>query len=257
MLRPSGAAALARLRHGRGGSPWRLRCLPVCASTERELSDWLADDPWQGVTARAVLAERQRAGHGQWGRVWTSPAGGVWLSAALPWPAQGCAPALLGLAVAAALAERLRRAGLPVRIKWPNDLLVHGCKLAGILPRMVHRGASVRLARVGVGLNVVNTVPPGAIAIADCLPAAQRSPQPLVWAAEVLEALDAAVVMAAEPSRVCAATEALLWAREVRSPDTGEAWSIQGLAEDGALLLANGASTMRWTRWADAPGSAP
>ena len=63
--------------------------------------------------------------------------------------------------------------------------------------------------------------------------------------------------MAAEPSRVCAATEALLWAREVRSPDTGEAWSIQGLAEDGALLLANGPSTMRWTRWADAPGSAP
>ena len=65
--------------------PWRLRLLPVCASTEVELSRWLH----QGASAPlAVLARRQRHGCGQRQRHWQSPPGGLWLSAALPWQAQ-------------------------------------------------------------------------------------------------------------------------------------------------------------------------
>ena len=61
--------------------------------------------------------------------------------------------------MALALVERIERIGVNVNIKWPNDLLVDGQKLAGILPRLFFRGGTLRLLRVGVGLNVFNNVP--------------------------------------------------------------------------------------------------
>ena len=144
---------------------WNLRWLPVCSSTETCLAEWLQDAP-DLVRPRAVVAGRQRRGIGQRGRPWQSPTGGVWLSAAMPWPGQSATAAgLLGLAVALELANRLERPGVPVRIKWPNDLLVDGRKLAGLLPRLVHRGNRLRMVRCGVGLNVCNNVPAGGIAL--------------------------------------------------------------------------------------------
>ena len=115
---------------------------------------------------RAVIATHQRRGVGQWGRAWVSPPGGVWISAALPWtsPASGQA-GLLGLALALSLVQRLERRGLSVQIKWPNDLLVHGRKLAGLLPGVVQRGSQLRLLRIGLGLNVRNPVPSEGIAL--------------------------------------------------------------------------------------------
>ena len=89
-----------------------------------------------------------------------SPRGGLWISAALPWQGGRSASAMLiGLAVATVLAEHLERRGLEVAIKWPNDLLVNGRKLAGLLPRLVQRGSTIRLVRIGVGLNVENRIP--------------------------------------------------------------------------------------------------
>ena len=166
--------------------PWRLRGVPVCASTETVLDRWLAgdqdlagDEPLPAP--RAVIARRQRHGHGQRGRPWSSPAGGVWLSAALPWPPEPGTAASVGLAVAVGLCLRLETKRLPVRIKWPNDLVLTGgagaqpqggrggsgpLKLAGLLPRLRLRGGTCRWARIGVGLNVANRVPPGAVALA-------------------------------------------------------------------------------------------
>ena len=110
----------------------------------------------------------------------------------------------------------------------------------------------MRLARVGVGLNVVNRVPPGAIALADCQPkVVQRSSSALIWTAEVLSALDRAQNLVLDPDAVCQATEARLWSRQVRDPDTGGHWHVEGLREDGALLLRQGARTTSWTRWLD------
>jgi len=197
------------------------------------------------------MARRQIRGQGQWGRLWQAPAGGVWISAALPWSGPGVEAGLFGLAVAVGLAERLEAAGLTVAIKWPNDLLVDGRKVAGILPRMVHRGSRVRLARVGLGLNVVNAVPPGAIALKQLLP---RS-LPLPWTAEVLTALERAMDLATVPEAVVEATEARLWARTVNDPSTAELWTVEGLAQDGALRLRHGTRTTSWTRWGDLSSS--
>ena len=83
---------------------------------------------------------------------------------------------LIGLAVATGLAERLERRGLEVAIKWPNDLLVNGRKLAGLLPRLVQRGSTLRLVRIGVGLNVENRIPSHGVALRQVLGPAGGSP---------------------------------------------------------------------------------
>ena len=147
--------------------PWRLRLLPVCASTEVELSRWLH----QGASAPlAVLARRQRHGRGQRQRHWQSPPGGLWLSAALPWqgPAPVQDPSQLPLVVAGAVAAELdilaRWARPPqrLRLKAPNDLMVGQRKLAGVLTSAVWRGGELRQLRVGLGLNGRHPIaPPG------------------------------------------------------------------------------------------------
>jgi BirA family biotin operon repressor/biotin-[acetyl-CoA-carboxylase] ligase len=213
---------------------WRLRVLPVCASTELELERWLA----AGVQPPlALLAQQQRHGHGQQGRVWQSPPGGVWLSAALPWPAQPAEAASLALAAAVGIALQLESLGLKPQIKWPNDLLIDGRKLAGILPRLRWRGGRVRYAQLGVGLNGLNRVPAGAINLAEALGQRQHpQAQPACLAARLLRGLEWAAAAADQPELVRRQAEQRLW-----QPDgiehNGELWSVAGLAADGGLRL--------------------
>jgi BirA family biotin operon repressor/biotin-[acetyl-CoA-carboxylase] ligase len=230
---------------------WRLRALPVCASTERELDRWLARTGGRAAlpdAARlerplAVLARRQRFGHGQLGRPWFSPAGGVWLSAALPWPVEATAAASLALAVAVGLALELEALALPVRIKWPNDLLLEFpggrmAKVAGLLPGLRLRGGRVRWARVGVGLNGRNPVPPGATNLVPLLGVARADP--LRLAARVLAALEWAVASAERPEAVRALAERRLLLPPGPVWLEGEAWRAVGLAADGGLVLCRG-----------------
>jgi BirA family biotin operon repressor/biotin-[acetyl-CoA-carboxylase] ligase len=214
--------------------PWRLQWLPVCASTERQLDQALA----QGLAPPlAVIAAHQRHGHGQAGRQWVSPRGGVWLSAALPWAQPtGDAPlAAPALAVTLGLALQLEALGLKPAIKWPNDLLLQGRKLAGVLPRLRWRGGQLLGARVGVGLNLCNRVPPGAIALAD---------QPLHLGLErgtalVLRALEWAVAASAQPELVRRQAERRLW-KDGPVVVSGLAWDVAGLEGDGGLRLRRG-----------------
>ncbi|MCP9932320.1 biotin--[acetyl-CoA-carboxylase] ligase [Cyanobium sp. Candia 9D4] len=230
-------------------APWRLRWLPVCASTETELDRWLARDPRLAgdrplLAPRAVIARRQRFGRGQQGRPWCSPAGGVWLSAALPWPAQAATAAAPGLAVAVGLCLRLEARGLPVRLKWPNDLLLPGAggprKLAGLLPRLRLRGGSCRWARVGVGLNASNRAPQGGVALAELLGAGCADPRH--WVGEVLAALEWAMAWAGRPQEVCRQAERRLHLPNGPIHLDGIDWWPAGLAADGGLRLVAGSA---------------
>ena len=156
---------------------WQLRRLPVCASTEIELDRWLEQRQASALPQEwlAVAARRQRFGHGQQGRPWLSPEGGLWLSAAIPWAGALPGTASLGLAVAVGLAQQLEALGLAVRLKWPNDLLVGDRKIAGLLPRLRLRGQRIRAAQVGVGLNGCNRVPPRALSVAEATPRRDQS----------------------------------------------------------------------------------
>jgi BirA family biotin operon repressor/biotin-[acetyl-CoA-carboxylase] ligase len=127
-----------------------------------------------------VLADEQTAGRGRQGRVWHSAAGtGVWV-AALVRPAvapEGGAFAIrAGLAMVAAVSEAAPEAS--PRLKWPNDLMVHGRKAGGVLCEARWMGARLGWIAVGVGVNVRGPVAAevrgSAIALDDVAHAATR-----------------------------------------------------------------------------------
>lgn len=240
-----GRLAARRRQLGGGEAAWQLRWCPVCASTERLLDRWLAapSTPERLERPRAVLAGRQRFGHGQRGRVWHAPAGGVWLSAALPWPGPAERVAPPGLAAAVALARELDGLGLPVRLKWPNDLVLLAAdgrplKLAGLLPRLRQRGPTVRWARLGLGLNGRNRVPAGATALAGRIGPLAAGPERL--APLVLRSLEVAMALAGQRELVRRAAEALLWLPPEPVVHQGRLWQPLGLDGGGGLRLVDG-----------------
>jgi len=102
-----------------------------------------------------VLAETQTAGHGRLGREWHSPVGGLWFSAILRPQLTPAESARLLFAAGLAVAEALREHyGLRVETKWPNDVLVNGRKICGVLAEMNSVGGKVNFVVVGVGINV-------------------------------------------------------------------------------------------------------
>ncbi len=105
---------------------------------------------------QACLAEVQQAGRGRRGRSWMAPFG-CGLCMSISWRFLEVPPAFsaLGLAVAVAVVRALRRFGAAdVGVKWPNDLLWHDCKLAGILIEMRGESAGPAHVVIGIGLNV-------------------------------------------------------------------------------------------------------
>ncbi|HZE21944.1 MAG TPA: biotin--[acetyl-CoA-carboxylase] ligase [Desulfobaccales bacterium] len=119
-----------------------------------------------------VVAEAQTGGRGRLGRQWHSPAGvGLYASLVL----RPLLPPLelpqITLTTAVAVVRAVRRAaGVTPGIKWPNDLLLHGKKLAGILTEMETESDRIRHVVIGLGLNVNNPeVPPELAATATSL----------------------------------------------------------------------------------------
>ncbi len=103
-----------------------------------------------------LAAERQLAGRGRAGRAWHSTIGGG-LTFSVLWRFAGGAFALGGasLAVAVAMVRALRGLGVPeVHVKWPNDIVHSGCKLAGILIELRGDALGPTDVVVGVGVNV-------------------------------------------------------------------------------------------------------
>ncbi|MBD8908006.1 biotin--[acetyl-CoA-carboxylase] ligase [Methylorubrum zatmanii] len=111
-----------------------------------------------------VTARRQEAGRGRRGNGWTSPEGN--LAASLLMPVAGVAPemvATLGFVAGVALVDAIRDARSPqgiaasattIHLKWPNDVLVEGAKLAGILLEAESLPGGRRAVVVGFGVNV-------------------------------------------------------------------------------------------------------
>ncbi len=102
-----------------------------------------------------VVAECQTAGRGRRGRAWVSPEGaGIYLSLiARPRISPAEAPRLTLLTAVAAADAVIAETGVPVRIKWPNDLLVDGRKLAGILTEIRTEMDLVDYVVIGIGIN--------------------------------------------------------------------------------------------------------
>ena len=143
----------------------------------------------QGAGAGTVaIAQQQTSGRGQHGRVWHSEPGGLYLSLALEpdWPVTNLAASGAQLTCMSAwgIAIALNNLGLPIRIKWPNDLFFEGKKLGGILTETKLAQSStnfsssqggansptrIKQAVIGVGINWHNPVPETAITLAKVL----------------------------------------------------------------------------------------
>ena len=145
-----------------------LRCFSTVTSTNT-LAIRLADaGAREGTT---LLADAQTAGRGRRGREWFSPPGsGVYVSVILrpsvdeaPRPSTSL-PSRITLAAGVALAEGVRAStGLPVELKWPNDLVFERRKLAGILAEMATTGSDGAVV-LGIGINVRATAFPPKLA---------------------------------------------------------------------------------------------
>ena len=100
-----------------------------------------------------VITERQTAGRGRFGRNWVSPEGNLYFSVVFR-PSRSVLP-LLTMVSGVAVVRTVRKVtGLSPAIKWPNDVLVDGKKVSGILVEAVAEGTSVRDAVVGIGVNI-------------------------------------------------------------------------------------------------------
>jgi BirA family biotin operon repressor/biotin-[acetyl-CoA-carboxylase] ligase len=133
-----------------GGRVWYdVRVVTATGSTNADAAAAAAAGEPEGVV---VVAEQQSAGRGRLTRRWDSPPRAGLLVSVLLRPTVGpAAAALLPLLTGLALAEALDAvAGVTPRLKWPNDLLVDGRKLGGILAERSPDGAVV----VGFGINV-------------------------------------------------------------------------------------------------------
>lgn len=101
-----------------------------------------------------IMAARQTAGRGRRGRAWISPPGNLYATLLLRDPAPAAVAPQLGFVTALALHDAVAAAAPDLadrlRLKWPNDLLCAGCKLAGIL--IEGEGVPVAAA-IGIGVN--------------------------------------------------------------------------------------------------------
>ncbi|WP_414576349.1 biotin--[acetyl-CoA-carboxylase] ligase [Anabaena sp. CCY 9402-a] len=149
---------LAALTAGReyDDLPFSLHIFDSVPSTNRTL--WELINQGAGV-GTVVIATQQTAGRGQWGRQWTSPTGGLYLSVAIAPNLAANASYQLTLATAWGIAHQLRRCGISVGIKWPNDLVLDGRKLGGILTETKVNQGKITQAVIGVGINWSNPVP--------------------------------------------------------------------------------------------------
>jgi len=118
-------------------------------------NDWAKELAELGASEGTIaIAETQMTGRGRFGREWASPKGGLWFSVILRpelKPAEAVKVVFVaGLAVAEVLRELY---GLRVETKWPNDVLVNGRKVCGILAEMNTTGEKVNYVIVGIGVN--------------------------------------------------------------------------------------------------------
>jgi BirA family biotin operon repressor/biotin-[acetyl-CoA-carboxylase] ligase len=194
----------------------------------------------------AVLARRQEQGRGSFGRAWSSPAGNLYLSVLL----RPCGPlregGLWSLFAAVALAdavEPLLSDAARLKVKWPNDLLLDGCKLAGILLDSA-AGPDGRFASliIGFGLNLASK-PELPDRQAACLADIVTPPPPEAVAAALLErighwlAIQQAEGFAPVRAAWLARTIPLATPLLLRQGGQDVPGIFAGLAEDGSLLV--------------------
>lgn len=130
---------------------WTAEHLEVCENTMAEARQRALDGAPDGTV---VVAERMEHGKGQHGHAWHAPEGG-WYASVVLRDLQD--PRLLTLALGNAVADVLEVAGAEPELKWVNDVLVDGKKVAGILVEGESTGDRFDFLVAGIGVNLNGT----------------------------------------------------------------------------------------------------
>jgi BirA family biotin operon repressor/biotin-[acetyl-CoA-carboxylase] ligase len=223
-----------------------IRVFQETTSTSDVIEKLARDDVKEGAV---VFAESQTKGRGRLGRKWLSPSGkGLWFSVLLRPELRPQETTRLTVAAATALRRAIQKeTGLQPAIKWPNDILVNGRKVAGILTELSAELDRVKHVIIGIGVDVnlnAGEFPPELRRQATSLKveAGQAVSRPAL-ATAILRELDADYArlcggefgaVADEWEAHCAtlgqAVAIRIGARQVRG-------RAESLGEDGALLL--------------------
>jgi len=246
------AAALRATEARRRGFGDPLHYFHETTSTNDVAAQYAEHGAPEGTT---VLAASQTAGRGRLGRTWHSPPGaGLYFSTIVR---DTRAAPYLTLAGGVAVAEGIRTAtGLPLEIKWPNDVVTPGStglsrrrKLAGVLAEASSSSEGLQYVVLGIGINVAATA--YAPALADRASAIEvelgREVEPATVLVEVLAAFarEVAALAAGDPSGLLARWRSLapssMGAAVEFETAAGRVHGVaSGIAADGALLVRAG-----------------
>lgn len=225
--------------------------LAECGSTNDEAARLARAGANHGTV---VIAQAQRAGRGRNGRVWASPPGaGLYLSAVLrpPLPLVDVPP--MTLAIGVGVCDAARAAGADAVLKWPNDVLVAGKKLAGVLVEAQSQGPRLEAVIVGIGVNICGELPDEVSDGALTLEVAAQAPIDreafiATLLAQVERWIDRYVAMGVT-GVIPAWQERMAPGLVARAG--GLVGEVAGLADDGALLLRDSAGALHRVRSGD------
>ena len=147
---PLSAAAIApHLR----AADLKVEAVATTGSTNADLMARARERAFRSPVLR--VAGTQTGGRGRLGRRWLDGGASLLFSLGLPWRKDPASTPEVTLACGLAAAEALHAQGIHVGLKWPNDLLLDGRKLAGILCEMAEDPAGGRSLIIGMGVNLI------------------------------------------------------------------------------------------------------
>jgi BirA family biotin operon repressor/biotin-[acetyl-CoA-carboxylase] ligase len=133
-----------------------LKELAEVDSTQNLVRELGAEEAPEGTV---VVAKRQTAGRGRRGRTWVSPEGGLYMSVLLRPPSSAMLQTLT-LASSLAVVQGIKKATeLDALISWPNDIMIGGKKVAGVIAESNYAGQKLSFVALGIGVNCNSGVP--------------------------------------------------------------------------------------------------
>lgn len=130
---------------------WEIRSIPICNST----MDFAENLINLGYNRVIVLSKEQKQGRGRNKRIWESPEGGIWLSIGVN---KECDPIEISTPVVESV-ESLLKNYVNCYIKEPNDILIDGKKVCGILVEAKIINNKIKQFIIGIGINFSNEIP--------------------------------------------------------------------------------------------------
>jgi len=235
-----------------------IRYFDSIGSTNNEALAWATSG---ARDLSVVIADEQTAGRGRLDRKWFTPKGTALAFSLILRPLREEKPHLtriVGLA-ALAVADSLRTRGLVSQIKWPNDVLLNGSKVAGILVESVWSGEEVDCLVIGIGLNVLRGAVPSPELLLFPATSLEQSLGPAVEREEVLHDILAGIIAIrphlSSASFIASWEKALAFRGEQVQVEQGDGSLITGkllgLELDGGLRVSQEPNTPMAVRFGD------